>query len=317
MRKIINRIGLIATLMTTLSVYSCISNNKKSSNEGKTDPIPAIDNIVAIGKVVPAQGWIQISSPISGTINEVLVKEGDEVKQDQVLISLKENTAVFDVAQAKIQLENLQMTHQINQKDLLKEEIILNDLKSKYETSKSLFDKNAETKETVDSDFSNYKQQIQRIASLKKQILANSLSEKEQKIAIEKSQQDLKDFKIVASKNGIITDLEAEVGQAVSSNVQLGKMLDNTKSLVEGEVDEMFADSIQVGQQVELTLVGKSSVIAKGRIIYVSPTLVNKSILFETANEAEDRRVRKIKIEPDSTSNLLINSKVECRIILK
>ena len=114
-----------------------------------------------------------------------------------------------------------------------------------------------------------------------------------------------------------ISELNAEVGQSVISNDNLGTMVENHHYLIEAEVDELFADSVQVGQIVEMNMVGKTAVISKGKIIYVSPTLVNKSILFETANEAEDRRVRRIKIEPDNSSNLLINAKVECRIKIK
>lgn len=38
--------------------------------------------------------------------------------------------------------------------------------------------------------------------------------------------------------------------------------------------------------------------------------------MYETANEGEDRRVRRLKISIDSTLKLRINSKVECRIKL-
>ena len=65
-----------------------------------------------------------------------------------------------------------------------------------------------------------------------------------------------------------------------------------------------------------MSRVGNAEQIASGKVIYVSPVLTNKSILFETANEGEDRRVRKIKILPAEHQNLLLNGKVECRINL-
>lgn len=316
MRKIINSFKLASWIILSICVTSCNNGSKNDSADKKVDSLPAINNIIAIGKVVPADGWVKISSPINGIIDEIMVKEGDEVKNGQVLFRLKENTAGIDVSQAQAQLENLQASRQANQKELEKEEILLAELKSKYETSQKLFDRNAETKETVETDLSNYKQQIQKIASLRDQLKANRLSEKEQSLLVEKSKNELNDYTVIAPENGIITDLNVEVGQFVNGTDDLGNMIDNTKSVVDAEVDELFADSVRIGQLVEITSVGKTNIIGKGKIIYVSPTLVNKSILFESANEAEDRRVRRIKIDPDSSTNLLINSKVECRILI-
>src|SRR5690606_16830485 len=124
--------------------------------------------------------WVQISSPVSAEIKEIRVKEGDEVEQGQVLMILKENSEELDVAQSQAQLESLKAAHQTNLSDLAKQDIILQELKSKYETSKALFAKNAETKEKVENDLSNLKQQEELISGLRSQIKANKASEKEQ-----------------------------------------------------------------------------------------------------------------------------------------
>lgn len=314
MKKIINNISYILLLLATFCLLGCNNKEKKNQDKSASDTVLRVQEVVAIGKVVPADGWIQISSPTNGLIEEILIKEGDEVQKGQTLLKLKQSIATLDVEQARAELESLKANNQVNLQDLEKEKILLAELKSKYETSKELYSKNAETRENVESDLSNYKQQQEKINSINKQIQSNRFTEKEQRIQIEKSQQALNDFRVVALKNGIISDLNAEVGQSVISNDNLGTMVENHNYLIEAEVDELFADSVQVGQIVEMNMVGKTAVISKGKIIYVSPTLANKSIIFETANEAEDRRVRRIKIEPDNSSNLLINAKVECKI---
>ncbi len=106
------------------------------------------------------------------------------------------------------------------------------------------------------------------------------------------------------------------MGQTINGTEELGKIVDKDNIIIEAEVDELFADSVKIGQTVDINFVGKPTVIGKGKIVYVSPTLMNKSILFETANEAEDRRVRRIRIEPKKNPSLLINSKVECKVKL-
>lgn len=315
MRKITNSLRILSFLVLLLAVVSC-KNEKKQKEEEKAKVSAIYGSVIAIGKVIPEDGWVQISSPVSAEIKEIRVKEGDEVEQGQVLMILKENSEELDVAQSQAQLESLKAAHQTNLSDLAKQDIILQELKSKYETSKALFAKNAETKEKVENDLSNLKQQEELISGLRSQIKANKASEKEQSILISKNKQSLQDYQITAIKKGVIAELNVQLGQTINGTEELGKIVDKDNIIIEAEVDELFADSVKIGQTVDINFVGKPTVIGKGKIVYVSPTLMNKSILFETANEAEDRRVRRIRIEPEKNPSLLINSKVECKVKL-
>lgn len=302
--------------MILTALIGCKNEKKKQEEQEKAKLSAIYGSVIAIGKVLPEGGWVQISSPISAEVKEIMVKEGDVVEQGQVLMTLKENTEGLDLAQSQSQLESLKAQHQASTKDLAKQEIILKELMSKYETSRSLLAKNAETRENVDKDFSNVKQQEELISGLKSQIRANQATEKEQSIIIAKNRQSLKDYQVTAIKKGIVSELNVEIGQTINGTAELGKIVDSENIVIEAEVDELFADSVKIGQTVDINFVGKPAVIGKGKIVYLSPTLMNKSILFETANEAEDRRVRRIRIEPEGNSTLLINSKVECRIKL-
>lgn len=315
MRKITNSLSILSFLVLLLAVVSC-KNEKKQKEEEKAKVSAIYGSVIAIGKVIPEDGWVQISSPVSAEIKEIRVKEGDEVEQGQVLMILKENSEELDVAQSQAQLESLKAAHQTNLSDLAKQDIILQELKSKYETSKALFAKNAETKEKIENDLSNLKQQEELISGLRSQIKANKASEKEQSILISKNKQSLQDYQITAIKKGVIAELNVQLGQTINGTEELGKIVDKDNIIIEAEVDELFADSVKIGQSVDINFVGKPTVIGKGKIVYVSPTLMNKSILFETANEAEDRRVRRIRIEPEKNPSLLINSKVECKVKL-
>lgn len=302
--------------MILTALIGCKNEKKKQEEQEKAKLSAIYGSVIAIGKVLPEGGWVQISSPISAEVKEIMVKEGDVVEQGQVLMTLKENTEGLDLAQSQSQLESLKAQHQASTKDLAKQEIILKELMSKYETSRSLLAKNAETRENVDKDFSNVKQQEELISGLKSQIRANQATEKEQSIIIAKNRQSLKDYQVTAIKKGIVSELNVEIGQTINGTAELGKIVDSENIVIEAEVDELFADSVMIGQTVDINFVGKPAVIGKGKIVYLSPTLMNKSILFETANEAEDRRIRRIRIEPEGNSTLLINSKVECRIKL-
>jgi len=112
-------------------------------------------------------------------------------------------------------------------------------------------------------------------------------------------------------------DLTAHVGQSISSTTELGKIVNVVEPIVEAEVDELFAQDVKVGQLVTISQVGSKDKAIEGHVIYTSPILSNKSILYETANEGEDRRVRKIKIQLSTNNELAINAKVDCTIKIK
>jgi len=232
-------------------------------------------------------------------------------------MKLSNKSGNIDVAIANSKLQTIQDQNTITQKDIEREQINLAFLEQKYKTSKSLFEQKAETKENYLNDESNYLQQQQRVAGLKKQLQVNQAQAKEQKLNIDKTAITLEDYTIIAPQEGIITNLNAKIGQNVNTNESLGEIIDTKKIIIEAEVDELFADQIAVGQEVTFININTKQNLGKGKIIYSSPTLMNKSILYETANEADDRRVLRIKIKPITGKELLINAKVECQIKIK
>src|SRR5690606_13308655 len=155
------------------------------------------------------------------------------------------------------QLESLKAAHQTNLSDLAKQDIILQELKSKYETSKALFAKTAETKEKVEKDLSNLKQQEELISGLRSQIKANKASEKEESILISKNKQSLQDYQITSIKEGVSAELNVQLCQNSEWTEELGKIVDKDNSIIEAEGDELLGDSLKIGQSVDIKFGGK------------------------------------------------------------
>src|SRR5690606_11310696 len=183
--------------------------------------------------------------------------------------------------------------------------------------SKRLYEQDAETKEKMSTDYSNWQQQELTLKGLQQKQQAQQASAYEQQLEIQKAQNTRSDFQIIAASSGVITDLVAKVGQSVQVAMELGKIIDVEQPMVEAEVDELFVNDVKVGQSVLIFPVGRKDQAANGRISYLSPILSEKSILYETANEGQDRRVRKIKIEIEGNNVLTINSKVDCTIKIR
>src|SRR5690606_35750208 len=127
----------------------------------------------------------------------------------------------------------------------------------------------------------------------------------------------LNDFRITAPKDGIVLDSNAKLGPSVALAEELGKTVDVRQPTVEAAVSGSVADEIRFGHQVVLAAVGRADTVAQGVVSYVSPILSDKSILYETANEGADRRVRRVKITLHEDDNLAINAKVDCKIQIR
>jgi multidrug resistance efflux pump len=304
--------------MFSVLATACTSDKKEEENtKSNTEILQEVTEVKAIGKVVSADDYAVIASATAGQISNILVQEGDSVQKGQLILKLGTGNSSLDIEEAKAQLNSLRAQNKTVIEDIAKAEIYMQELKEKYETSKTLFAKNAETKEKLDADYSNWQQQEANLRGLRQSLKAQKLTEKEKQIQINKAQNTIGDYSVKASASGVITDLTARLGQSIGSAEELGKIINIENPIIEAEVDELFAGDIKVGQKVFVFPVGRKDTIATGEVYYANHILSNKSILYETANESEDRRVRKIKVKLNQSSNLIINAKVDCSIRIR
>ena len=323
MSKIISKLAimksiscLISTLMISVFLSAC--NNKKEEPPRTQEEILAeVDVVQAIGKVIPAKDWTFVSSEGSGQILEIAVQEGDSVGVGQILFKIAPGTTALKIEEVEAKLSALQAQTRALSEDLAKAKVLEQELKSTYERTQRLLASQAETKEREQSDYSKWKQQQQIIASLNEQIAAQRASEKEQLSRVRMARQEAGEYLVKAINPGVLIELNAHVGERVNGSEVLAKIVDPSSIQIEAEVDELYANDVVKGQEVAVLTLGRSDTLVMGKVVYTSPILSNKSILYESANEAEDRRVRLIKIQVDSNASLAINSKVNLKIKLK
>jgi multidrug resistance efflux pump len=315
MKKITNRLTIM--MVIAMIAGACSSDKKPKATQSSDQILKQVSEVKAIGKIIPAEDWALIASTTPALIKEVLVKEGDSVTKGQILIQLEQGNAPLDIKQELAKLNSIKAQNAISLEDIHRGKLHVQELQDKYETSKQLFSKNAETREVMETDYSNWRQEEFILEGLQKKYKAQQIAEKEQYLQIQKTKNLVTDFTIEARKSGIVMDLTAHVGQSISSTTELGKIVNVVEPIVEAEVDELFAQDVKVGQLVTISQVGRKDKAIEGHVIYTSPILSNKSILHETANEGEDRRVRKIKIQLSTNNELAINAKVDCTIKIK
>lgn len=319
MKKIINSLILLYLSLVFSILHSCKPTQKEEAQEDKTTEtiLHEVSEVKSIGKVTSATEDVLISSPSPGIIADIYVQEGDSVQVGQQLIKLRAGNSDLDAQQTEAQLQQLKYNEKVALENINIAELKLKELETKYQTSKKLFAHNAETRENLTVDLANWQQQQSNLKGLYQQLEVNRAQEKEQRIKIQKANRLLSDLEIKAVASGVIHDFSARVGQGISTTETLGTIIQIKNPIVQAEVDELFANDIQLGQLVTIYSTDRSAKISEGKIFYISPILSNKSILYETANEAVDRRVRQVKIQITGPNNLVINSKVDCVIKIK
>jgi hypothetical protein len=106
-------------------------------------------------------------------------------------------------------------------------------------------------------------------------------------------------------------------GSAVSQFEKYAEVAPSGPITVRTEVDELFASRLSQGLEADIRFIGSDSVVARGKVIFLSPYLKKKSLFSQKANDQEDRLVREVRIKLEEDKGLILNSKVESVIKLK
>ena len=184
--------------------------------------------ITANGKIEP-QKQVKISPEVPGEIIELPVKEGDEVKQGDLLVVIRPDIYISarnrnDAALSSQKARLAQAEAQLVEKDL------------NYKRSKQLFDKNTIAKsdfETIEAAYKVAQSEVQ----------AARFSIKSAESSLSESQENLTKTKIYSPISGTVSKLNVEQGEKVVgtnqfAGTELMTIADLSKMEVKVEVNE-------------------------------------------------------------------------------
>jgi len=263
--------------------------------------------LTASGLVSPAFEEV-ISSPIQATIKEVLLPLGAEIKPRQSIMALDKSFAELDyekqeqelrlksnsVKKLRLELEkslfNLQITDSTQALNIAQ-------LEAELEDARRLEKIGGGTREDISLIETKLK-----IAKLEKRKLEYDLSiEKQQtEASIEDLQiqyniqrSSLKSIKekldradISASRPGILTWANENIGTTVREGEMLARVADLSSYKVVGTCSDMFMDRLQTGMGVIVQL--NTEVRTEGRIANIRPSVENNIMTFEVELNERD-----------------------------
>ena len=202
-----------------------------------------VEVVTASGRIQP-QTKVEITSEVSAEIVHLYAKEGDRVYQAQPLLQLDTVQLRSDVAQARYSLDEITA-----RKDAAKTQYERDRLEDERQTR--LY----ERKLTSETEFTNARLDYE---GSKANYEAMEAQMKTQRARLEKAQDNLSKTLIDAPMSGVITYLNAEVGEIAQAQTSFtqGRTLMTVADLsifeVEVDVDETEIARIKLGQPSEI-----------------------------------------------------------------
>ena len=269
----------------------------------RVERIDLARSVVATGKIEPTTK-VEIKSKASGIIKYLYVNAGDRVREGQLLIELdkealdaqlKEAGAFLNAAESKLQeMQSQEKTLRANLRkaQLEAESRDFDFMVAEYRRHQGLHSEGLISK----SEFDAVEQKM-RAAEVARNALLAAVKVREAELEQnartintagaqvaqaqaqhERAEENLKYASIRSPINGVVLSRELEVGDAVSSILQLGSnatlimTLGDVRELyVKGQVDETDIGLVKVGQTVRLTVDAYKNRTFQGQVFRIAP----------------------------------------------
>ena len=302
---------LLILLIAILASCNNKSAQKKLDIENAQQAI-ALTRIVGIGKILPENDIIQLSSPVNGIVQKIYKKENDAVNIGTVILELNHELEDAKIMQLRTEVNTQSAQIKVDAASVGEFDAKASNATMQLQRLQKLLLNNAETQQAVDDETTNLKVLNFNVKKLEA-IVAVSKSKLKEINATLNTAQVGRDQKIITSPiAGRILELMVLIGGSVSTLQSFGQITPKGKTIAICEIDESNAGKVFVGQKGWIRNVGSADTLSTGTVYFAASFLKKKSLFTDQSGEKEDRRVRTIKMMLDNPNQLLINARVEC-----
>lgn len=307
-------IGSVAVLAVSIGGFAYYKAQERKITKVQTGKVVRMETLVqtvsASGEIKPLK-YINITANSFGRIVDIAVKEGDHVKEGDLLLKQESVQSSADLrgAQALLQqliddqegqeaayrsaeatlkaqqaeliraqadLEKARLDFERSQ-DLLKEGLIS---KSQFDQAKAAFDVAAATVESARSRVQQWRAQLNQAD--KARIAARSRIA-QQKASIARVSDQVSKTVYLAPLTGVVTSLPVHVGESAVPGIQnsigsnLMTLADLSVITAEVKVDETDIVNVKLGQEAEVTVDAIPNRVFKGKVTEVGSSALTRS----------------------------------------
>lgn len=248
-----------------------------SEVDSKTAVVPT-NHWTIQGQLTTIDSWI-VPSPLSGVVEEIVVREGDQITQGQLLARLDDSLiqAELAVAQAAKQAALLESDQRV---DIEYAELTAVVRKTELQRSRQANELHAKTVSAIELE---RQQLLVRQAELSSEQSSNKQRTLQQHYAEKSAQVDLIQLRLSKTRiqsrlEGVVVEVTSKPGQWLNEGSPLLRVINQDRLRFESLVDLGVAKEMKVGQAVSFTIetaVGAKEVTgpitARGKLTFVSP----------------------------------------------
>ncbi len=292
----------------------------------RTDIRTAVAEIGSIENTLTASGEVQpefeqvITSPIAAIVQQAYFDAGANVKTGDKLVELDKEFTKIEFEKQRDQLDlkrnsvvKLKLELDKNFYDLKITDSIkafrINSLHADLENAKRLFKAGGGTREAIEQAETNL-----RIAQLEKRQLENDIktrsavtqaSIRESEISASIQEKELHEFQrklqqanIVATRVGVLTFINKNLGTKVNEGEILARIADLNSFKIIGSISDNYATQIHVGMPVVVKV--NESTTVRASIVNVHPSVSNNVLTFDVALDDKNANAQlrpKMKVE--------------------
>jgi RND family efflux transporter MFP subunit len=224
------------------------------------------------GSVLNASGYVvarrqaTVSAKVTGKVREVLIEEGMEVKEGQLLARLDDTTTRPQLDLAERQLDAAT-------KNLQEVEVRLVEAERNLRRTRQLRTDKLVSEQALDSAEAEYNALQARLEALKSEVKVSQSS-------VRVRNQDLDDLLVRAPFDGVVVSKDAQPGEMISpisagggfTRTGIATVVDMDSREIEVDVNEAFINRVKAGQKAEAVLDAYPDWTIPCHVINIVPT---------------------------------------------
>jgi HlyD family secretion protein len=280
-------------------------SDAKKVNIEKCERRSLTESVSASGKIQP-ETEVKIQSQVSGEIVALPVKEGDLVKQGQVLVTINPDNYKSALNRAQAALNSAKSNLSSAKARSAQAEAQFHATELNYNRQKKLFDDGAISRAELENITSTYETSKAEVQASKESIYSAEFSIESAMAGVVEASDNLRRTTIVAPMNGTVTALTKELGESVLGNSMMsGDIIMKISALqtmeVNVDVNESDIVRVNVGDTAMVEVDAYNDEKFKGIITEISNTASN--LLTSSIDQVTNFEV-KIRILPESYTHL-------------
>lgn len=253
--------GLVALIILLNLMSSGEKATKVQTDKVKKSDLTAF--VTANGKIEP-KTKVKISAYVPAKITGLPVKEGDKVRRGQLLVQLDPLNYQASMDQVQASLQSSQARLNLAKANLEQAELVFN-------RQKQLFEKNLTSQEQFDAAKTQF-----NVSHAEYDVALHLVAQN--KAALEQAKDNLTKTTITTPINGVVTDLNAEVGEIVmvgtmnNPGTVIMTVSDLSEIEAEIEVDETDIANVKIGQEAKFRIDAFPDTTFKGKVTEIGNT---------------------------------------------